>query len=42
MVDFKLAALYSGTFRRVVVRTIVISAFAATLTGALWVAVIAG
>ena len=42
MVDFKLGALYAGTFRRTVVRTIVVTAFAATLSGALWVSVIFG
>jgi uncharacterized protein len=42
MVDFKLGALYAGTFRRTVVRTIVVTAFAATLSGALWVSVISG
>ena len=42
MVDFKLGALYTGTFHRTVVRTIVVTAFAATLAGALWVAVISG
>jgi uncharacterized membrane protein YraQ (UPF0718 family) len=42
MVDFKLGALYAGTFQRRVVRTIIITAFASTLAGALWFAVIAG
>jgi uncharacterized protein len=42
MVDFKLGALYTGTFRRQVVRTIVVTAFTATLAGALWVAVVWG
>jgi uncharacterized membrane protein YraQ (UPF0718 family) len=42
MVDFKLGALYAGTFRRGVVRTIVVTAFAATLAAALWVSVIFG
>jgi uncharacterized protein len=42
MVDFKLGALYSGTFRRPVVRAIIVTAFAATLALTLWIAVIAG
>jgi uncharacterized membrane protein YraQ (UPF0718 family) len=42
MVDFKLGALYTGTFRRSVVRAIVVTSFAATLALTLWVAVIAG
>jgi uncharacterized protein len=42
MVDFKLGALYTGTFRRHVVRTIVVTAFAGTLVGALWIAVVWG
>ena len=42
MVDFKLGALYTGTFRRPVVHAILVTTFAATLAGALWIAVIAG
>jgi len=42
MVDFKLGALYAGTFRRSVLRTIVLVAAAATLVGALWIRVLSG
>jgi uncharacterized protein len=42
MVDFKLGALYAGTFRRGVLRTIVLVAGAATLVGALWIRVVSG
>ena len=42
MVDLKLVAIYSGTFRPVVVRTIVIGAMAVTLVGTLWIGVVAG
>jgi uncharacterized protein len=42
MVDFKLGALYAGTFRRGVLRTIVLVAAAATLVGALWIRVVSG
>jgi uncharacterized membrane protein YraQ (UPF0718 family) len=42
MVDFKLGALYAGTFRRTVVRTIVVTAFTATLVAGLWVSVVFG
>ncbi|MBI3648675.1 MAG: permease [Actinobacteria bacterium] len=42
MVDFKLGALYAGTFGKATLRTIVISVGAATLVGALWVKVLTG
>jgi uncharacterized protein len=42
MVDFKLGALYAGTFRRGVLRTIVMVAAVATLVGALWIRVLSG
>lgn len=42
MVDFKLSALYLGTFRRGFLRTLVITVAAATFAGAMWVKVIAG
>ncbi len=42
MVDFKLGALYAGTFRRDVLRTIVVTVAAATLVGTLWIKVVAG
>jgi len=42
MVDLKLIALYSGTFKRGFVRTIVLTVVAATLVATLWVQVIAG
>ena len=42
MVDLKLIALYSGTFKRGFVRTIVVTVVAATLVATLWVQVIAG
>jgi uncharacterized membrane protein YraQ (UPF0718 family) len=42
MVDFKLAALYLGTFRAGFVRTLVIAVAASTLVGTMWVKVIAG
>ena len=42
MVDFKLAALYMGTFRRGFFRTLLIAVFAATLVGAMWISVISG
>jgi uncharacterized membrane protein YraQ (UPF0718 family) len=42
MVDFKLGALYAGTFGRKVLRTIVIAVAATTLVGALWIKVISG
>jgi uncharacterized membrane protein YraQ (UPF0718 family) len=42
MVDLKLLALYSGTFRRGFVRAIVIGVAAATLVGTLWLGVLFG
>ena len=42
MVDFKLGALYAGTFGRRVLRTIVLAVVATTLVGALWVRVVSG
>jgi uncharacterized protein len=42
MVDFKLGALYAGTFGRKVLRTIVIAVAATTMVGALWIKVISG
>lgn len=42
MVDLKLVALYSGTFRRGFVRTVVVAVTATTLAATLWVQVIAG
>jgi uncharacterized membrane protein YraQ (UPF0718 family) len=42
MVDFKLGALYAGTFRRGVLRTIVLVAAGATLVGVLWIRVVSG
>jgi hypothetical protein len=42
MVDLKLIALYSGTFKRGFVRTIVVTVAAATLVATMWVQVIAG
>ncbi len=42
MVDFKLGALYAGTFGRRVLRTIVVAVAATTLVGALWIKVISG
>ncbi|GIU99392.1 MAG: hypothetical protein KatS3mg014_1008 [Actinomycetota bacterium] len=42
MVDLKLAALYAGTFRGDLTRTIVIAAFATTLVAAMWVQVLVG
>ena len=42
MVDFKLGALYTGTFQRPVVRAIIVTAFAATLALTMWVAVVVG
>jgi uncharacterized protein len=42
MVDFKLGALYTGTFRRAVVRTIIVTAAAATLALTLWIAALVG
>jgi uncharacterized membrane protein YraQ (UPF0718 family) len=42
MVDFKLAALYMGTFRRGFFRTLLVAVAATTLVGAMWISVIAG
>jgi uncharacterized membrane protein YraQ (UPF0718 family) len=42
MLDFKLAALYMGTFRRGFFRTLLIAVAATTLVATMWVAVIAG
>jgi hypothetical protein len=42
MVDLKLVALYSGTYHRSVVRTLIVTAFAVTLVGTLWLEVLAG
>jgi uncharacterized membrane protein YraQ (UPF0718 family) len=42
MVDLKLGALYAGTFRPVVVRTIVIAAAALTLVASMWLTVVIG
>jgi uncharacterized membrane protein YraQ (UPF0718 family) len=42
MVDLKLVAIYSGTFKRVVVVTIVVGAAAATLVGTMWLRVVLG
>jgi hypothetical protein len=42
MVDFKLGALYAGTFRRGFLRTVIVAAAACTLVGTLWIQVIWG
>jgi len=42
MIDFKLSALYVGTFRRGFLRTLVIAVAATTFVGAMWVKVISG
>jgi len=42
MVDFKLGALYVGTFRRGFVRTLVVAVAATTLVATLWVSLVAG
>lgn len=42
MLDFKLTALYLGTFRRGFYRTLLIAVAATTLIGAMWIAVVAG
>ncbi len=42
MVDFKLIALYAGTFRRGFVPLLVITVAATTLVGAMWIGVLAG
>jgi uncharacterized membrane protein YraQ (UPF0718 family) len=42
MVDFKLAALYLGTFKRGVFPTLLVAVAATTLVATMWVSVIAG
>ena len=42
MVDLKLGALYAGSFRRVVVQTIVAVAAVSTLLGSMWIGVLTG
>lgn len=42
MMDFKLSALYMGTFRRGFFRTLLVAVAATTLVGTMWVKVIAG
>lgn len=42
MIDFKLGAIYAGTFQRSVLRTLLVTIAATTLAGALWVSVIFG
>jgi uncharacterized membrane protein YraQ (UPF0718 family) len=42
MVDFKLTALYLGTFRRGIVSTMVVAVAATTLVATMWISVIAG
>jgi hypothetical protein len=42
MVDLKLGALYAGSFRRVVVQTIVAVAAVTTLLGSIWIGVLTG
>lgn len=42
MVDLKLVAIYTGTFKRVVVMTIVVGAAAATLVTTMWLRVVVG
>ena len=42
MVDLKLGALYAGTFRRGFLPMLVVTVFATTLVGAMWVMVVAG
>jgi hypothetical protein len=42
MVDFKLAALYMGTFRRWFFPTLLLVVTTTTLVGALWISVAAG
>lgn len=42
MVDLKLLAMYTGTFDRRFVRTLVLTAAAVTLVGTLWIGVVAG
>ena len=42
MVDLKLGALYAGSFRRVVVLTIVAVAAVTTFIGSIWIGVLTG
>ncbi len=42
MVDFKLAALYMGTFRRGFLPTLIVVVAATTLVGAMWISVVTG
>jgi hypothetical protein len=42
MVDTKLVALYAGTYQRTVVRTLVVTVFAVTLVGTMWLQVFVG
>jgi uncharacterized membrane protein YraQ (UPF0718 family) len=42
MVDTKLVALYAGTYQRTVVRTLVVTVFAVTLVGTMWLQVVVG
>ena len=42
MIDFKLSALYLGTFRKGFLRTLVIAVAVTTFVGAMWVKVISG
>lgn len=42
MIDLKLGALYAGTFRRGFLPMLVVTVFATTLVGAMWVMVVAG
>jgi len=42
MIDLKLGALYAGTFRKGFLPMLVVTVFATTLVGAMWVTVVAG
>jgi len=42
MIDLKLGALYAGTFRKGFLPMLVVTVFATTLVGAMWVMVVAG
>ena len=42
MIDLRLGALYAGTFRRGFLPMLVVTVFATTLVGAMWVMVVAG
>ena len=42
MIDLKLGALYAGTFRRGLLPMLLVTVFATTLVGAMWVMVVAG